>query len=86
MTRTTSRNGRMHSHQRTGFFPYINEQEQLHGVLGGLKAASEYESLIGKMGSATTKMDAQSIAHLLILVFIALGNIKAYTTRRRKKQ
>lgn len=69
-----------------GFFPYINEQEQLHGLLGGLKAASEYESLIGKKGSATTKMDAQSIAHLLILVFIALGNIKAYTTRRRKKQ
>lgn len=67
-----------------GFFPYVNEQKQLNGLLGGLKAASEYESLIGRLGSATTKMDAQSVAHLLILVFIALGNIKAYVTKRRK--
>lgn len=69
-----------------GFFPYVNEQKQLNGILGGLKAASEYESLIGKKGSATTKMDAQSIAHLLILVFIVLGNIKAFSARRRKEQ
>nr|MDK2851566.1 hypothetical protein [Candidatus Cloacimonadota bacterium] len=67
-----------------GFFPYVNEQRQLTGLLGGLKAASEYETLLGRLGSATAKMDSQSIAHLLILVFIALGNIKAYTTKRRK--
>ena len=69
-----------------GFFPYVNEQRQLWGLLGGLKAASEYESLIGRIGSATIKMDAQSIAHLLILLLIAIGNIKAYITRRRKAQ
>ncbi|MDD4687715.1 MAG: hypothetical protein PHH38_06505 [Candidatus Cloacimonetes bacterium] len=69
-----------------GFFPYVNEQRQLYGLLGGLKAASEYESLIGRLGNATTKMDAQSIAHLLILVFIAVGNVKAYRTRGRKKK
>lgn len=68
-----------------GFFPYVNEQRQLTGLLGGLKAASEYESLIGRLGSATTKMDSQSVAHLLILIFIGLGNIKAYTEKRRKK-
>jgi hypothetical protein len=67
-----------------GFFPYVNEQRQLYGLLGGLKAASEYESLIGRLGSATTKMDAQSIAHLLILVFIAIGNVKAFKAKRRK--
>lgn len=69
-----------------GFFPYVNEHKQLHGVLGGLKAASEYESLVGRIGSATPKMDAQSIAHLLILVFIILGNIKAHKKGRRKTQ
>ena len=69
-----------------GFFPYVNEQKQLYGLLGGLKAASEYESLIGRIGSATIKMDAQSVAHILILVFIAIGNIKAYAARRRKAQ
>jgi hypothetical protein len=67
-----------------GFFPYVNEQKQLTGLLGGLKAASEYESLIGRKGTATTKMDAQSVAHLLILVFIALGNIKVFVAKRRK--
>ncbi|MFA6910636.1 MAG: hypothetical protein WCQ59_05870 [Candidatus Cloacimonadaceae bacterium] len=69
-----------------GFFPYVNEQRQLYGLLGGLKAASEYESLIGRLGPATTKMDAQSIAHLLILVFIAIGNIKAYRSRKGRQQ
>lgn len=68
-----------------GFFPYVNSQRQLHGMLGGLKAASEYEVLIGKIGSATTKMDAQSVAHLLILIFIAVGNVKAFRARRRRE-
>lgn len=68
-----------------GFFPYVNSQKQLHGLLGGLKAASEYESLIGKIGSATVKMDAQSVAHLLILIFIAIGNVKAFRARRRSR-
>lgn len=67
-----------------GFFPYVNEQRQLYGLLGGLKGASEYESLIGRLGSATTKMDAQSIAHLLILVFIGLGNYRAFRNKRRQ--
>ena len=69
-----------------GFFPYVNEQRQLTGLLGGLKAASEYETLVGRLGSATSKMDAQSIAHLLILIFIGMGNIKAYYTKRRKSK
>ncbi|MCB5267893.1 MAG: hypothetical protein PHU99_01420 [Candidatus Cloacimonetes bacterium] len=69
-----------------GFFPYVNEQRQLYGLLGGLKAASEYEGLIDRIGPATMKMDAQSIAHLLILIFIAIGNVKAYVSRRRVAQ
>ncbi len=68
-----------------GLIPYVNSQKQLHGLLGGLKAASEYETLINRVGSATVKMDAQSVAHLLILVFIAVGNIKAFRARKRSK-
>ncbi|HNZ06951.1 MAG TPA: hypothetical protein PKI63_04075 [Candidatus Cloacimonadota bacterium] len=64
-----------------GFLPYVNDQHQLTGLLGGLKAASEYEMLIDKKGPATTKMDAQSVAHIVILLFIALGNIKAWRRR-----
>lgn len=61
-----------------GFLPYVNNHGQLTGLLGGLKAASEYEALIGKKGPATTKMDAQSVAHILILLLIAIGNIKVW--------
>ncbi len=68
-----------------GLLPYVNSQRQLNGLLGGLKAASEYENLIGQIGSATVKMDAQSVAHLLILVFIAIGNVKAFLVRKRSK-
>ncbi len=66
-----------------GLLPYVNSQKQLNGLLGGLKAASEYETLIDRIGSATVKMDAQSIAHLLILIFIAIGNIKAWVAKRK---
>ncbi|MDD4309101.1 MAG: hypothetical protein PHO32_01860 [Candidatus Cloacimonetes bacterium] len=69
-----------------GFFPYINSQKQLSGLLGGLKAASEYEMLIGRIGSATVKMDAQSTAHVLILLFIAIGNVKAYRAKKGSKK
>lgn len=69
-----------------GFIPYINSQNQLIGLLGGLKAAAEYESLLGLVGTASTKMDSQSIAHLLILVFIVIGNLKAWRKRKAAKQ
>lgn len=68
-----------------GFLPYVNDQKQLTGLLGGLKAASEYEILIQKLGSATMKMDAQSVAHILILVLIIGGNIKAFRRRKSSK-
>jgi len=69
-----------------GFLPYVNNQNQLTGLFGGLKAASEYEMLIDKKGPATTKMDAQSVAHIVILIFIALGNIKAWRRRSATAQ
>ena len=67
-----------------GFLPYINEQRQLVGLIGGLKAAAEYELLIQVPGTATSGMDAQSIAHLIIIVFIIIGNITWYLKRRKK--
>lgn len=64
-----------------GFLPYINDLNQLIGLLGGLKGAAEYESLIKVKGTATSGMDAQSIAHLLIILFILIGNISARISR-----
>jgi len=66
--------------------PYINEQHQLTGLLAGLKAAAEYEVLIQTPGTATSGMDAQSIAHLIIIIFIAVGNINYWRNKRKEKK
>lgn len=56
---------------------------QLRGLLGGMKGAAEYESLIGYGDNATRGMDSQSIIHLLIIAFIVLGNVGYFATRGR---
>ena len=68
-----------------GFVPYINNQNQLYGLLGGLKAAAEYEMMVGIKGPATVKMDAQAVAHVLILSFIAIGNFKSWRSKNKKR-
>jgi len=67
-----------------GFIPYINDQNQLYGLLGGLKGAAEYESMIKVKGTATSGMDAQSVAHILIILFIVMGNIRAFKDKNQK--
>jgi hypothetical protein len=66
--------------------PYVNEQQQLAGLLGGLKGAAEYESLLNQPGFATKGMDAQSIAHLIIVLLIIIGNISYFATRKKEKR
>ncbi len=62
---------------------YVNDQQQLVGLLGGLKGAAEYELLVNKPGFATKGMDAQSVAHLIIIIFILIGNIGYFATRKK---
>lgn len=65
---------------------------QFVGLLGGMKGASEYEELMARKGyptgrrSATIGMDSQSIAHLLIIFMIILGNIGYFIVRRGERQ
>jgi len=66
------------------FYPYV-QSGQLVGLLGGLKGAAEYETLLGYPGDATKGMDAQSVVHALIVVFIVLGNIAYFVARRRER-
>ena len=54
------------------YYQYL-QTGQLGGLIGGMKGAAEYESLVKKPGLATVGMDSQSIAHMLIIGFIALG-------------
>lgn len=66
--------------------PYVNEQQQITGLLAGLKAAAEYELLSEAPGTATSGMDAQSIAHLIIIIFIVIGNINFWRDKKAEKR
>ncbi len=65
--------------------PYV-QSGQMIGVLAGMPGAAEYESLINQKGSATSGMDAQSVAHLVIVLFIVLGNISFFIERKRSRK
>jgi len=58
---------------------------QCKGILAGLAAAAEFEKLIGKKGTGTVGMDAQSMAHVLIVAFVLLGNVAMIVSRQRAK-
>lgn len=70
-------------------YPYV-ETGQVAGLLAGMKGASEYETLVQQKGYATgifrasQGMDAQSLGHLLIMIFIILGNVGYFYSRRKK--
>jgi len=58
---------------------------QCKGILAGLAAAAQLEKLLGKKGTGTVGMDAQSIAHVLIVAFVLLGNVAMILSKRRQK-
>ncbi len=64
------------------YYPYL-QAGQLHGLLGGMAGAAEYEVLVGHTGLASRGMDAQSLAHLFIAFMILLGNL-AFLPQRKK--
>jgi hypothetical protein len=64
------------------YYPYV-QSGQLHGLLGGLAGAAEYESLTGRRGWATSGMSGQSLGHVVIVLLIVLGNILFFVNRGR---
>lgn len=73
-------------------YPYW--PNQLLGLMGGIKGAAEYESeLIRHYPKYKTKsnpgirmMGPQAIAHVVIMLFIIIGNITFFMERSREKQ
>lgn len=59
---------------------------QISGGVMGMKGAAEYEVLVQKPGSATAGMDAQSLSHALVILFIILGNLGYVFTKDAKKK
>jgi len=67
-----------------GYLPFYNSH-QIVGILISLRAAAEYEILIGRPGlsGAIPAMVALSASHALIVVVVVAGNV-LFLLRRRK--
>lgn len=61
--------------------PYFSSG-QVQGLVSGLNGAAEYEFLAKVPGKAAAGMDAQSLGHLLIILFVILGNVGYFAGRR----
>ena len=57
-----------------GYGPYL-QTGQLKGLIGGMKGAAEYESLIKQPGKGTSGIDALNLGHMLVLLLILTSNI-----------
>ncbi len=68
-----------------GLYPLLRSG-QINGLIGGLRGAAEYESLIGQKGRAVAGMDAQSATHVAIIILVAVCNIFYFSLRRQAKQ
>jgi hypothetical protein len=66
-------------------YPFL-KSGQLFGLVGGLKGAAEYETLINHKDEAYRGMDSQSAVHILIVVLVILGNIAYFLQRKTKEK
>jgi hypothetical protein len=72
------------------FYTYLGTG-QLLGLLGGLRGAADYETILRQRvegapgGLATPGMAAQSVAHLVIMGFIVIGNVAFLAGRKGRK-
>lgn len=64
-----------------GLYPLLRSG-QINGLIGGLRGAAEYESLIDQKGKAVAGMDAQSATHVAIIVLVIMCNVFYVSLRR----
>jgi hypothetical protein len=72
------------------YYPYV-QSGQSEGIVGGMRGAAEYEVMaleagfVQSLGAGSRGMDSQSWTHIVIILFIIVGNV-AYFASRRKDQ
>lgn len=64
-------------------YPYLGAH-QIEGLIGGMAGAAAYEKMVEYPDKAMIRMSSQAWAHILIIVFIVLGNLGYFMMRRRK--
>ena len=66
------------------YFPYV-QSKQIFGLMGGLKGASEYETLAKQEERIASRgMKVQTITHIVVILFIIVGNIGFFMSKRKK--
>jgi len=63
-------------------YPYL-DTGQLTGLLGGMKGGAEFEELVGHKARATMSMTSQTMAHIFVMLFIVVGNVAYFATRKK---
>ena len=66
-----------------GLYPLLRSG-QINGLIGGLRGAAEYESLVGKKDRAVAGMDAQSATHFAIIALVAICNLFYFSLRHQQ--
>ncbi len=65
-------------------YPYLNAG-QLLGLMGGMSGAAEFEKLTNLPGKATTFLLSQTFAHVVVILFIIIGNVAFLRSRKETK-
>ena len=74
------------------YYPFL-QSGQIFGIIGGMKGAAEYEYLAEKGGYisrekgqlwASKSMPIQTTTHIVIILFIVVGNVGYFMSRRKK--
>ena len=66
-------------------YPYLRSG-QLHGLLGGMSGAAEFEKAVSETGKASTYLLSQMMAHATVIAFILIGNVAFFISRRLEKK
>jgi hypothetical protein len=64
------------------YYPYL-KSGQIFGLMGGMLGAAEYEKLVKRPGRAMEAMRVQVWTHIVIILFIIIGNIGYFVSRRK---
>jgi len=67
------------------YYPFLGSG-QVFGIMGGLLGAAQYEALADNPGRAKDGMKVQLWAHMVIILFIIIGNVGFFASRRRQKR
>ena len=68
--------------QAPTIYPFLRAG-QVIGLLGGMNGGAEFERLTSRQKKATTYMLSQSLAHIIVIAFVIIGNVAFFRSGRK---